>query len=135
MRIFALQLGERQPLHCGAAPRALLCGLSDAEILAYARRTGLPGFTPHTIVNADALVEDARRTRAQGYALSYQDVTTGIAAVGSPVYDHTGQVVASISVSGLSATYSPERITELADAVRSGAARLSRQMGYSAYED
>jgi IclR family acetate operon transcriptional repressor len=130
VRIFALQLGERQPLHCGAAPRALLSGLPDAEILAYARRTNLPGFTPHTIVRADELVADAHRTRAEGYVLSYQDVTLGIAAVGAPVRDHTGQVVASISVSGLAASYTHERVAELADAVRSGADRLSRQMGY-----
>jgi DNA-binding IclR family transcriptional regulator len=62
--------------------------------------------------------------------LSYEDVTTGIAAVGAPVRDHTDQVIASISVSGLAASYSPERIIELADAVRSGAHRLSRQMGH-----
>jgi DNA-binding IclR family transcriptional regulator len=130
VRIFALQLGERQPLHCGAAPRALLSGLSDAEISAYSKRTKLPGFTPQTIVTTERLIQDAHRTRTEGYVLSYEDVTTGIAAVGAPVRDHTDQVVASISVSGLAASYSPERIVELADAVRSGAHRLSRQMGH-----
>jgi DNA-binding IclR family transcriptional regulator len=128
VRIFALQLGERQPLHCGAAPRALLSGLSDAEILAYARRTRLPSFTPQTIGNADQLLQDAHNTQANGYVLSNQDVTAGIAAVGAPVRDRTGQVVASISVSGLATTYTPERIAELADAVRSAAYRLSPQV-------
>jgi IclR family acetate operon transcriptional repressor len=131
VRIFALQLGERQPLHCGAAPRALLSGLADDEILAYARRTKLPRFTPQTITSADGLVADAHRTQRQGYVLSDEDVTAGIAAVGAPVHDHTGQVVASISVSGLSATYTAPRIGELANGVRATADRLSRQMGYS----
>jgi DNA-binding IclR family transcriptional regulator len=44
--IFALGIGERQPLHCGGAPRALLAGMSDSEIAAYAMRTKLPRFTP-----------------------------------------------------------------------------------------
>lgn len=131
VRIFALQLGERQPLHCGAAPRALLSGLSDSEVLAYARRTGLPSFTPKTIATADQLLHDARQTRDREYVLSNEDVTAGIAAVGAPVRDHSGQVVASISVSGLAATYTSERIAELADAVRSAAYRLSRQMGHN----
>jgi DNA-binding IclR family transcriptional regulator len=130
VRIFAWQLGERQLLHCGAAPRALLSGFSDAEILAYAARTGLPTPTPRTIAVPDQLLADARRTRAQGYALSNEDVTAGIAAVGVPVRDHTGEVVASISVSGLAATYTAERIAELADATRSAGYRLSRQLGY-----
>ena len=130
VRIFTLQIGERQALHCGAAPRALLSGMFDAEIGAYARRTRLPGLTPRTIVTEDQLIRDAQQTRKQGYVLSFEDVTPGIAAVGAPVRDQTNQVIASISVSGLAASYSPERIVELADAVRSGADRLSRQMGY-----
>ena len=131
VRIFALQLGERQPLHCGAAPRALLSGLADGEILAYARRTKLPRFTPQTITTPHSLVADAHQTQTQGYVLSDQDVTAGIAAVGAPVHDHTGRVIASISVSGLAATYTSERVGELANGVRVTAERLSRQMGYS----
>ena len=130
VRIFALQLGEPQPLHCGAAPRALLSGLPDADILAYAARTGLPTSTPRTISTAQALVADAHLTRRQGYALSNEDVTAGIAAVGVPVRDHTGDVVASISVSGLAATYTTEKIAELADAVRSASYRLSQLLGH-----
>jgi IclR family acetate operon transcriptional repressor len=131
VRIFALQLGERQPLHCGAAPRALLSGMSDAEILAYARRAKPKRLTPGTITTADDLVADAHRTQQQGYVVSDQDVTAGIAAVGAPVRDHTGQVVASISVSGLAASYTAERIGELATSVRTTAVHLSRQMGYN----
>lgn len=130
VRIFALQLGERQPLHCGAAPRALLSGLSDSELLGYARRTKLRGFTAKTITTVEHLVEDAHKTQAQGYVISDEDVTAGIAAIGAPVRDHTGQVIASISVSGLAASYTSERIGELANCVRATASRLSRQMGH-----
>ena len=47
--IFVLGIGERQPLHCGGAPRALLAGMSDSEIEAYAIRTKLPRYTSQTI--------------------------------------------------------------------------------------
>jgi IclR family acetate operon transcriptional repressor len=57
-------------------------------------------------------------------------VTIGIAAVGAPVRDHSGQVIASISVSGLAAAYTPSRIAELADVICAAAERLSRQMGH-----
>jgi IclR family acetate operon transcriptional repressor len=130
VRLFALQLGERQLLHCGAAPRALLAGLSDVDILAFAQRTSLPRFTPHTITTPEALLADAHQTRERGFVLSDQDVTIGIAAVGAPVCDHTGQVAAAISVSGLAASYTPERVGELADAVRAAARVLSARLGY-----
>ncbi len=76
-------------------------------------------------------LEDAHRTQSQGFVVSYEDVTPGIAAVGSPVRDRTGRVVASISLSGIAVTYTPAHITELAGLVQAAGARLSRQMGYS----
>lgn len=132
VRLFTLHVGERQPLHCGAAPRALLAGLTDAELLAYARRTALPGFTAQTITTPESLLADAHATRRRGFVVSDQDVTIGIAAVGAPVCDHTGQVVAAISVSGLAASYTPERVGELADAVRGAAQVLSARLGFRA---
>lgn len=129
VNIFTLRVGGRQPLHCGGAPRALLAGMSDQEARDYARRTGLPGLTPYTITSLEALLEDIHLTQTRGYAVSMNDVVIGIAAVGSPIYDHTGQVVASISLSGLSSRYGPERISELAAIVVGAAERFSRQLG------
>ena len=130
VRIFALRLGERQPLHCGAAPRALLAGLSDAEIVAYATRTGRPKFAERTITTVHRLLKDAACTRRQGYVLSDEDVSAGIGAVGAPIYDYTGKIIASISLSGIAATYTPERVKELAATVDTSARRISSQMGY-----
>jgi IclR family KDG regulon transcriptional repressor len=133
-RIYALGLGERQPLHCGAAPRALMSGMSDAEILAYASRTGLPAYTPHTITNGGDLLENVHRILADGYSISKEDVSVGVAAVGAPVRNHLGHVVASISVSGIASTYTAEKIADLADAIQSAACRLSYEIGYGTQE-
>jgi DNA-binding IclR family transcriptional regulator len=130
VNIFTLRVGGRQPLHCGAAPRAILAGLQDCEITAYAQRTGLPAFTPQTITNLDQLQEDVNRTRQQGYVVSLEDASLGIAAVGAPVRDHSGEVIAAVSLSGMVARYAPERICELADVLLSNAKTLSHQMGF-----
>ncbi len=115
-----------------AAPRALLAGLTDSELLSYAKQTSLPGFTAQTITTPETLLADAGATRRRGFVVSDQDVTIGIAAVGAPVCDHTRQVVAAISVSGLAASYSPERVSELAEMVRGVARRLSARLGLRA---
>ncbi len=130
-RIYALNVGAHQPLHCGAAPRALLCEMTDAELLAYASRTGLPTFTPATISTPQQLLEDVHLTRSQGYAVSNQDVSPGIGAIGSPVRDFTKQVVASISVSGIAASYTQELISSLGGAVQAAAERISDQLGFA----
>jgi len=129
--IYALHIGERQPLHCGAAPRALLSALSDSEILAYASRTGLPTFTPRTISTTKGILDDAHLTRTQGYVVSNEDVSLGIGAIGAPVRDFSRHVVASISVSGIAASYTPERIASLGSVVAAAAWRVSQEMGFN----
>ena len=130
VNIFSLRVGGRQPLHCGAAPRALLTGMDEDQIAAYAAWTGLPASTPETITTLEGLLKDVKQTRARGFVVSMNDVVNGIAAVGGPVYDHSGSVTASISLSGLSIRYDPQRISELASIVVATAKRISRQLGY-----
>jgi DNA-binding IclR family transcriptional regulator len=130
VNIFSLRVGGRQPLHCGATPRALLSGLDEEQIAAYAARTRLPASTASTITTLEGLLQDVEQTRRQGFVVSMNDVVTGIAAVGGPVYDHSGNVAASISLSGLSMGYNAQRISELAAVVVSTAKRISRQLGY-----
>ena len=107
------------------------CEMTDAELLAYASRTGLPTFTPATISTPQQLLEDVHLTRSQGYAVSNQDVSPGIGAIGSPVRDFTKQVVASISVSGIAASYTQELISSLGGAVQAAAQRISDQLGFA----
>lgn len=130
VNIFILRVGGRQPLHCGAAPRALLSGLDDAELADYAERIGLPTYTPQTITTLEALYTDVRCTRQQGYVVSMEDASLGIAAVGAPVRAHSGEVIAAISLSGLVARYGAVRIEELAKVVVTTTRSLSRQMGF-----
>ncbi len=130
VNIFALRVGGRQPLHCGGAPRALLSGMHADELKSYAKRTGLPGFTPHSITTLPALLADVDQTHKLGYVVSMEDVTLGIAAVGAPVRDHYGKVIAAISLSGLVARFGRARIVELAAVVIENVSRLSRQLGY-----
>lgn len=98
----ALRLGGSLPLHAGAAPRALLAFRPEEEWEAYIERnTPLVRFTPSTPDTPTALRKLLRETRAQGYALSDQDVTVGVAAVGVPVFDYRGEVRAALSFSGV----------------------------------
>jgi IclR family acetate operon transcriptional repressor len=132
VNIFALRVGGKQPLHWGGAPRALLSGLDEAGLEAYAARTGLPGITPHTLTTLEQLKADVQQTRQKGYVLSVNDVTLGIAAIGAPVFDHSGCVVASVSLSGLTNRFNPEHISEVTQIVLTAADSISSQLGFRA---
>lgn len=102
VRSLALQLGGALPLHAGAAPRAILAHLPEREWAAYLDRNApLQSFTPSTPVDADALREILEETRKEGFAISDQDVTVGVAAIGVPITDYRGQVRGALSISGI----------------------------------
>lgn len=102
VRSLALQLGGALPLHAGAAPRAILAHLPEREWAAYLDRNApLQSFTPSTPVDADALRAVLKETRADGFAVSDQDVTVGVAAIGVPITDYRGQVRGALSISGI----------------------------------
>jgi len=129
VKIFHLRVGSRLPLHMGAGPRVLLSGKTDEEILAYARRTQLLPSTPKTISSYEKLVEDVKRTREQGYAVSNEDVNKGVAAIGAPIRDYSKQIIAAVSLSSLTVWFGEEKIPELAEVIKNAAEQISLKMG------
>jgi DNA-binding IclR family transcriptional regulator len=87
-------------------------------------------FTPYTIKNAEELGVELEKIRKQGYAMSEQEYHDGIRGVAAPVYDHLGNVVAAVSITGPVYRFSEERIkSELLPLVLEAAAEMSRRLG------
>lgn len=99
----ALTVGGSLPLHVGAAPRAILAAESEETIRAYlARATPIEKRTQKTVTDPAAILAQLLEAKERGWVISDEDVTPGIAALGVPVYGHSGDSpVASISLSGL----------------------------------
>jgi DNA-binding IclR family transcriptional regulator len=123
------RVGRRMPPHCTAAGKVLLAALPQDE-LDRVLRTGLEPFTPHTITDPDELREELARVRQGGYAAAREELERGLNVVAVPIYDHTAQVVASVSVAGPAYRVTPERFPELAARLMDVAARISAQLGY-----
>src|SRR5947199_3540574 len=97
----ALRLGGSLPLHLGAGPRALLAWEPREEWETYVARVPLEAMTEKTPVTRDALFEELERSLEDGYVISNEDVTHGIASLGAPVFDYSGHVRAAISIGGM----------------------------------
>jgi DNA-binding IclR family transcriptional regulator len=132
VEVMALRLGGRLPLYCGAAPRVLLAGLDESRLERYLARAPFEPRTPHTLTTAAELRADIDRTRSQGYTLSLEDVTLGVAAVGAPVFDHRGEVIAAISIADLRHAYEGARLPVLVEQVRRAAAEVTARLGGTA---
>jgi DNA-binding IclR family transcriptional regulator len=127
----APSIGTRWPAHATSTGKVLLAHTPEArrEALLPAR---LPRLTPKTIASHETLRRELARVSEQGYATAVEELEAGYIAVGAPVYDHDGRVVAAVSVGGPSARLAPERLAGIADQVQKTAARISRKLGYVA---
>ena len=129
IRILTLEVGARQPLHLGAAPKLLLAYLDEKEIDRIIQAIGLEAWTAYTTTNPIQLKKELKKIREQGYALSFNDVTDGVAAIAFPVINYKGTVVGSISIGGMTNNFSKDRLPTMIDYVKTTAKKLSIALG------
>jgi DNA-binding IclR family transcriptional regulator len=90
----------------------------------------LRALTERTIIDPEELRRDLERTRARGYAVAEGELEEELVAVAAPIFDHRGDVAATLSASGPSFRLTSERVTELGALVADTAIRLSEMLGY-----
>lgn len=125
------QIGLRLPLYCTAVGKVLLSDMPPAKVTALLEKEGMARITANTIDEPAALFADLAGIREQGYALDDEEIQVGLRCVAAPVRDFTGKVVAAISVSGLTAVFSEERLPFFVEALKKTALRLSAEIGWS----
>jgi IclR family KDG regulon transcriptional repressor len=128
IKILLVQRGGRAPLHMGAAPRVLLAHLPEKEIDRIIKEKGLPAKTKYTITNPKSLKEDLRKIREQGFAVSIEDVTKYAVAVGSPIRNWNGEIIAAISISGIITHFQGKQLSEKIRIIKSAAEELSNKL-------
>jgi DNA-binding IclR family transcriptional regulator len=94
------QIGNRRHLHQLAAGKAMLAALPDDEVDRIVARRGLPGRTPNTITDEQALFEELETIRDRGYAFNRSESIEGLNAVGAAFRDEDGWPLGALSISG-----------------------------------
>lgn len=128
VRMFS-RIGRRMPAHCTGMGKAILAYMPDPYV-AMVIAKGLPQRTSNTITSPDEFRRELGRIRERGYSIDNVENEDGIACTAAPVFDHTGQPIAAISVAGPSMRVTPERFEELGLLVKNTAQEISHRMGY-----
>jgi DNA-binding IclR family transcriptional regulator len=127
-------IGHRHYVHCSALGKVLIAPLPEADVRAMLRKHGMPGRSPYTLTDPDALLADLQQVCRRGYALDDQEGGAGMRCLGAPIYDHTGNVAAAMSISApsplLNDSIVPRVVAILQDATNS----ISIQLGWNAPE-
>jgi IclR family pca regulon transcriptional regulator len=92
----AAPIGSTSPAHVSALGKVLLAELPDNELDGYFARATLTRFTSHTLTDEQTLRAELAKVRAQGWAVSDQELEEGLLSVGVPLY-RNGQVIAALN--------------------------------------
>jgi DNA-binding IclR family transcriptional regulator len=124
-----LDVGARLPLHAGGGTKALMAWLPQAQldaIIDYPRR--VRPFTQHTLSNPSHLRDHLARIRRDGYEVGLEEVGAGSDAVGVPVRDAQGSVVAGLGMVGPSDRVRPRLHDGLPVALLTASKRITQRL-------
>lgn len=122
-------VGFLDPLHCSGVGKALLAFQDEATRTDLLGRMQLQPHTPHTITDPTGLAAQIEEIRARGYAIDDEEIEEGLRCVAAPIRDHSGGVVAAVSISGPTTRVTHENLRTLASAVEGCAHAISRELG------
>ncbi len=122
-------VGRRTPIHCTATGKVVLAHL-PVEIYETLLPHELKSFTEHTITNRLDLIKSLAQIRKQGFAFALQEFEDGLNTIAAPIYDHSGRVLAAISISGPAYRMESDKIATYIPPLKKAAAGISKQLGF-----
>ena len=119
-------VGGRAPLHLTSLGKLFLAAESVADVRAYARRTGLPGKTPHSLTHLGTLERELEKIRRHDVAYDNEEAEIGLRCIASPIRNDAGLIVAGLSISAPTDRHNPGWVA----LIQGTATTISHALGY-----
>ena len=97
-RLATCAIGSSKPVYATSLGKVILAYLPREEQLSIIDKIKFVPFTPYTIVSKDDLLKELDSIRQKGYATENRELGEFTFCYGVPVFDHKGNVIASISL-------------------------------------
>ncbi|WP_249976252.1 IclR family transcriptional regulator domain-containing protein [Vreelandella olivaria] len=95
----SLSVGTRLPAAHTSMGRILLAQLSEPALNAYLSRISLQRYTDKTVTDKDSLKKCINKVRQQGYAISDEELDSGLRSLAVPAFDANGKLLGAINIS------------------------------------
>lgn len=129
LRIYS-RIGASVPLHCTAVGKVLLAYMSTEERERVLPDLSLKRLTPNTIGSLQELKTELDRVRRNGYACDLEEHEMHIRCVAAPIWDHTGSVQSSLSITAPMVRMPVTRLRQLAPLILAAGLQISSELGY-----
>lgn len=124
------KVGKRAPMHCTSVGKAILAHLPSNTVLDILERKGLPMHTDKTITNKEDFLLELKSVRQKGYALDLEENENGITCIAVPIFDHMGNAIAAVSISGPTIRMTEERLEQLQSRMQNIGRQISVRLGF-----
>jgi DNA-binding IclR family transcriptional regulator len=110
----------------------MLAYMPPEELFAVLPQLEFRRLTENSIGSVQELQTQLQKVRKNGYACDLEEYEPHIRCIATPIWDHTGAVNASVSITGPAVRMSLTRLKQLAPLIQSASKRISKEMGYQA---
>lgn len=126
------RIGGRSPSYCTGVGKVLLAHEKNQCFVDYFEKNTMQRFTDSTITSLEALQEELKNIRRQGFALDRGEHEEEVWCVAAPIFSMNGEAVAALSISGPSGRMAPlEENCELVHKARNVARTISVKLGFN----
>jgi IclR family transcriptional regulator, KDG regulon repressor len=92
-------IGGQVELHSTSVGKAWLSGLPDQRLLEVLKSLELKRHTAKTFTTPEALFDELKLTREQGFAFDDEENEPDIRCFGSPIFNRSGEPIGAVSIS------------------------------------
>lgn len=128
------KVGKRAPVHCTSVGKVILAYLPDDQVKEIIDKKGLTRHTENTITNKEIFLKELQKVRKQGYGVEIEENEEGITCIAAPIFDHKGEIIAAVSISGPSTRMSEKRLEELMPNIVHTGKIISKRLGLPSLE-
>ncbi|HZH58822.1 MAG TPA: IclR family transcriptional regulator [Metabacillus sp.] len=122
-------MGRKNPIHCTSEGLAIMAFQKQKMINSFLKNT-FYSYTDFTISDPKELEDEMSRIRRRGYAITPNQFYTGFIGIAAPIYDHTENVVASVSIIGSTSRITEDKYPLFIDKIKIAGNQISEMLGY-----
>jgi DNA-binding IclR family transcriptional regulator len=120
------------PMHATAPGKVFAAWKTREQVVSEFSSYDMDPYTPRTITTIEGFLDEIAKVRRQGFALDDRELVADLRHVATPIFDHLGQVAATLSIGGPAQDMQGAELDSLTEALGHGALEASRQLGFTA---